>query len=195
MPVAPAIACVVVRRWITGEGFGDAGLRPRLRRAWPLLLVAVCWPLVATPLAVLVAQTAGVAPDGSDLPWGLGDVDALTLVGWVAMAAAVMPIILGEELGWRGYLQLRLFPGRPLRAALTTGLLWAVWHYPLWLATAEPVSGMGYHLLFGTVALTYFSVFLGWLQIRTRSVWTPTAAHAANNATEANLNGEIGRAS
>jgi hypothetical protein len=38
MLVAPAIACVVVRRWVTGEGFGDAG--PRLRR-WPTYLVLV----------------------------------------------------------------------------------------------------------------------------------------------------------
>ena len=28
MPVAPAIACFVVRRWVTREGFGNAGRGP-----------------------------------------------------------------------------------------------------------------------------------------------------------------------
>ena len=29
---APAVSSFVVRRWVTGEGFADAGLNPRLRR-------------------------------------------------------------------------------------------------------------------------------------------------------------------
>jgi hypothetical protein len=42
IPIAfsPAIAAVIVRGWITKEGFGDAGLVPNLRRAWPYYLVA-----------------------------------------------------------------------------------------------------------------------------------------------------------
>jgi hypothetical protein len=52
---APALAAFVVRRWVTGEGFADAGLRLRLREAWPQYLMAWLGP------AALVAATAAVA--------------------------------------------------------------------------------------------------------------------------------------
>src|SRR5215471_851907 len=42
---APALATFVVRRWVTREGFGDAGLHPHLRQAWPYYLVAWLLPL------------------------------------------------------------------------------------------------------------------------------------------------------
>ena len=29
---APAVAAMIVRKWITGEGFADAGLRPNLKK-------------------------------------------------------------------------------------------------------------------------------------------------------------------
>ncbi len=38
------IAAFVVRRWVTREGFGDAGLWPNIRRAWPYYLFAWLWP-------------------------------------------------------------------------------------------------------------------------------------------------------
>ena len=37
---APAIAAFVVRKWITREGFADAGLRLNLRK-WPYYLVEI----------------------------------------------------------------------------------------------------------------------------------------------------------
>ena len=64
MPFAPAIACFAVRKWVTREGFGDAGLRPNLRR-WPLYLVAVAWPFAAGLLSVLLALALRVPPRGS----------------------------------------------------------------------------------------------------------------------------------
>ncbi len=59
MPVAPAIACFVVRRWVTREGFGDAGLRPNLRR-WPLYLLALAWPFAVHPLRVAVLAVPSI---------------------------------------------------------------------------------------------------------------------------------------
>jgi len=43
---APAVAAIVVRRWITGEGFADVGWGVHLRRKWPYYLVALLYPLV-----------------------------------------------------------------------------------------------------------------------------------------------------
>ncbi len=174
MPVAPAVACVVVRRWVTREGFTGLGLRPSLGgvlRHWPLVAVALLWPLAVSPALALLS--------GADLGAGGGH-----LVSWLALSLAVTPVILGEELGWRGYLQMRIYPGHPLAAAVATGVIWGVWHYPL-LLSAE---GLRWWLLaeftMGTVTM---SLFLGWLRTRSGSVWAPSLGHASNNVTEDNL--------
>jgi membrane protease YdiL (CAAX protease family) len=183
MPFAPAIAAVVMRKWVTREGFGDAGLRPHLRH-WRLYLLAAGWPILTTLLSVPLGLMFGAAPDGFTVPWGIEAPGALTLLTWIALSVAIAPIVLGEELGWRGYLQLRLFPGRPWHAAIATGLIWAAWHYPWLLATDQfPYSNLAVLPLF-TVAVTSLSVFLGWLRARTGDIWSASIGHGANNITE-----------
>lgn len=178
MPVAPALAAVVVRRWVTREGFGDLGLRPKLRRAWPYLALALAWPFVAMPLAVTVAAFVGAGrPD-------LGHVDVLMLGLWTGASLLAAPVFLGEELGWRGYLQVRIFPGRPLVAAAVTGVVWAVWHYPLWLVTLRLPLWM---LPLGAVSLVVMSVFLGWTTQRSGTVWAASLGHSSNNTLEASF--------
>src|SRR4051794_11144668 len=99
------------------------------------------------------------------------------LAMWVGLSVLIVPVVLGEELGWRGYLQLRLFPGRPVTAALATGCLWGIWHYPLILSGGEPTGSTGLTLVALTVSTMTFSVFLGWVRSVTGSVWTTSAAH------------------
>jgi uncharacterized protein len=184
MPVAPAVACIVVRRWVTREGFGDSGLRWRPRRqSWPTYLLVLLWPVAATFCSTAVALVLGRQQAGSSWPWGAAAPSWSMVAAWVGMSILVAPVILGEELGWRGYLQLRLFPSRPLAAALTTGFLWGIWHYPLILSGGEPTSSTGVTLVALTVSTMTFSVFLGWIRSTTGTVWTTSAAHASNNVT------------
>jgi membrane protease YdiL (CAAX protease family) len=178
MPFAPAVAAVVVRRWVTREGFGDLGLRPHLRSAWPWLGLALAWPLLAMPLAVAVASAVGAgSPD-------LRAVDLPVLALWAGASLLASPVFLGEELGWRGYLQVRVLPGRPLAAAGVTGVVWGVWHYPLWLVTLRLPLAM---LALMTVSLVVTSVFLGWVQTRSGTVWAPSLGHSTNNTFEASF--------
>jgi membrane protease YdiL (CAAX protease family) len=178
MPFAPAIAAVVVRRWVTREGFSDLGLRPHLRSAWPWLGLALAWPLAAIPLAVAVASVVGVgSPD-------LGRVDVPALLLWAAASLLAAPIFLGEELGWRGYLQVRIWPGRPLLAAGATGVVWGVWHYPLWLTVLELPIAM-FPLMTASMVVT--SVFLGWVSHRSGTVWAASLGHSTNNTFEASF--------
>jgi len=177
-PFAPALAAVVVRRWVTREGFGDLGRRPRLRTAWPYLGLALAWPLVAMPLAVTLATVVGAgSPE-------LGQVDLLSVGLWAGASLLAAPVFLGEELGWRGYLQIRISPDRPLVAAGVTGVVWAVWHYPLWLVTLQlPLAVMALM----TVSLVVMSVFLGSLASWSRTVWAASVGHSTNNTFEASF--------
>lgn len=109
---------------------------------------------------------------------GLG----LLIVPQVLLVALIMtPVLFGEEFGWRGFLQQRLFPGAPALAALATGLIWGVWHYPLIL------RGYNYpdHPVLGAALFTVFTVLVsyifGWFYRRSGSIWCASLAHAATN--------------
>jgi membrane protease YdiL (CAAX protease family) len=128
------------------------------------------------PLAVTAAQLLG-AGDAD-----LGRVDLLSLAMWAGASVLAAPVFLGEELGWRGYLQVRIFPGRRLLAATVTGVVWAVWHFPLWLIVLELPTWV---LALATGSTIVTSVFLGWLQERSGSVWAPAVGHSTNNTFEA----------
>lgn len=90
---------------------------------------------------------------------------------------------LGEELGWRGFLLPRLverigFSG----ACLVSGLISAVWHYPslLWgdyNAGTDPAFATACFSAM-VVALGFL---LGWLRLRSASVWPCALLHASHN--------------
>jgi len=90
---------------------------------------------------------------------------------------------LGEEIGWRGFLLPRLTGRFGWRTGcLISGCIWAVWHYPL-LLLADYNSGTP--KLF---AMTCFTVMvigsafqLGWLRLRSNSLWPCAVLHASHN--------------
>ncbi|MFD6141469.1 CPBP family intramembrane glutamic endopeptidase [Promicromonospora sp. NPDC060271] len=177
---APALAAFVVRRWVTGEGFADAGLRLRLREAWPQYLMAWLGP------AALVAATAAVAAlFGVRLASLDGQIGGLP--GWALVAVLLVvvplltPIYWGEEFGWTGYLRQRVFVGRPVAATLATGLIWAVWHYPLAFVGYIEFDDVVVGLAVWTASFVVQEIVLSWLRVRSGSVWTASLAHAGNN--------------
>ena len=191
---APAVAALIVRKWVTREGFADAGLRLNLRK-WPYYLFAWLLPLIVTLVIVVLAIVLGVSqPDfslqrfsktlgpGASLPSIPPNLWLVLPIQLLITALVATPILWGEEFGWRGYLQIRLLGQRPLLAAVTTGLIWGVWHYPINLRgynyPDQPILGL---LLFpvGTVLL---SIIFGWLRLKTGSVWSASLAHSATNA-------------
>jgi len=198
---APAVATVVVRKWVTREGFEDAGLRLNLRK-WRYYLVAWLLPLPVTAVIVALAVALGIgqpdfslmralsalAPEGTSLPSAFpANLLPLIVVQSLVTALVATPILWGEEFGWRGYLQLRLLGQRPLLAAVTTGLIWGVWHYPINLRgynyPDHPILGL---ILF-PVSTTLISIIFGWLRLRTGSIWAASLAHAATNAVGGSL--------
>ncbi|MGW2255941.1 CPBP family intramembrane glutamic endopeptidase [Kitasatospora sp. NPDC001660] len=180
--ILPAVAAVVVRRWVTREGFRDAGLALRLRRAWPYYLAAWIGPLLLAGATVGLAALLGHHPDFGQLT-GM----APGLPGWsipllLTVAAAVLtPLYWGEEFGWTSYLRLRLLPGRPLLSVLVTGLIWAAWHYPLALLGYLHFAHMATGLAVWTASILCQECLLAWLRTHSGSIWPAALAHAGNN--------------
>ena len=112
---------------------GAGGVKSLLRRTfqirapigWALfaLFLPLSWYLIPT---LIYGATHG----------GIGRVDFRGIGQYVApgvlLAFTTGP--LGEEVGWRGFLlprMLKRYP--PLAASLMIGVIWAIWHFPLYL--------------------------------------------------------------
>lgn len=191
---SPAIAAIVVRRWVTREGFADAGLRLNLAGNLRYYLFGLLWPFGAVVIIVILATILDLSRPDFSLLRALGEIAPgeemptfptvlwpMLLVQFPISAVILTPILWGEEFGWRGYLQLRLFGESPLLAAVATGLIWGVWHYPLILTGYQYPDDRFLGLLIFPVSTVLISILFGWLRLRTRSVWAPSLAHAATN--------------
>lgn len=192
---APALACFIVRKWITREGFGDAGLGLHLRQ-WRYYLIGWFLPLGVAAFVALAAPGLGIAhPDFSmtqslarlaphaKVPPGLhGILGTVLPLQAIVTALIATPLLFGEEFGWRGYLQLRLFPQSPTLAAIATGVIWGLWHLPVILRGYEfPGNRVVVTAVFCTGAVLVSIVF-GWLRRRSGSIWATSLAHSATNA-------------
>lgn len=190
---APALAAIIVRKWITREGFSDAALRPNFKR-WRFYLTAWLLPLGVAAVIIGLAVIFRISTPDPTLQRAyqiLAPLDGppkllLTLpLPILPMLITLLTTLLiwGEEFGWRGYLQLRLFPDRPVRAAAVTGLIWAAWHIPLILASGDqygdtPLEGL---LVFPITGML-LAVIWGWFRLKTGSIWGACLAHAATNS-------------
>lgn len=199
---APAIANVGTRL-LTGEGFERTLLRPRLRERWRSYLIAWLAPvgLVVVGAALYffafpdafgglaaVQHSMDRAGDAAGVPLSVSPESFLAIQ--VAQVFVVAPLVnslftLGEEFGWRGYLLPKLLPLGTRRALLAHGAIWGIWHWPV------IAMGHNYGLDYpgapwaGLLAMVLFTVaagvVLGWLTLRSGSVWPAVLGHAMIN--------------
>ncbi|MEW9552403.1 CPBP family intramembrane glutamic endopeptidase [Nonomuraea sp. NPDC050783] len=110
------------------------------------------------------------------------DIAPGTPVLWPALATAAVlflvgvPLMVGEEWGWRGYLEPRLQPLGLLPMVLISGLIWGLWHLPVaFLGDREPLLWLPAYV----VDCTLSGALLCWLRLRTHSIWPAVVGHAA----------------
>lgn len=94
---------------------------------------------------------------------GVGTFDPSGFAGYVTPGAwlAWTTGPLGEEAGWRGYFLPRLL-GRfqPLTASLILGLIWAIWHVPLYIHSNFSTVGRGLDFTASVICLTILMTIL-----------------------------------
>jgi membrane protease YdiL (CAAX protease family) len=186
---APALAafasCVFFRIPLSFLGFQWPGARAM---AWGYFL-----PLTYATAAYAIIWSSGLASSdfmgflqisqkSLQIQHGAGVLNAFLILTFGVLQSGVSAT--GEEIGWRGFLvpalaQRMSFTG----VALVSGVIWAVWHFPL--------------IVFGTytsdapkwVALPCFTVMIvatgaiaAWLRLKTGSVWPAALFHASHNA-------------
>jgi len=151
----PNIAAFLVIAFVLKR---KGGIR-QLLKGWLKFKVPVFWYLVAiTPVVFAVLSMFiyrllyGVTPV-TDIVFDPMSMLALLIISTITGAT-------GEELGWRGFalprLQMRM---SALNASLVLGVIWTMWHLPLWFA------GLGYEKIpFGAYAILVMSytVLITW---------------------------------
>jgi len=199
---APALAHIITRL-VTREGWQGLYLRPNFKKGW--LYWLICWiaPAIFTFLGMALFFTlfpqyydptfsavtklmeqsaAGQALPAMD-PWVIVLSQTLTAL-FVAPILNAIPV-LGEEFGWRAYLQPKLMPLGGRKAMVVMGVIWGLWH--------APVIAMGHNYgtnypgapwtgILATVWLMFIlGTFLGWAALRAGSVWPAVIGHGAFN--------------
>jgi uncharacterized protein len=169
----PALAAMIMAA-VTG---GKTGLKALLSRAvrWR---VGLPWYVIALGLpTVLSLATAALA-------YLLGAPKLLQVGTLTIFDIILFVLVVGEELGWRGYaLPLLLDKRSPLTASVILGVVWGLWHLPTFLVPGTPQYGLP---LTAFVLLTIeYSILMTWVFLHTLgSVLIATVFHGAINLSQ-----------
>ncbi len=166
----PAVAAFVVIRATEGAA-GVRAWREKLGK-WR---VSAVWYVVAFLLPELISGAGAAA---SVALGARADIGHLPIDG---LKLALFVTVVGEELGWRGWLLPKLLERySPLAASLSVGVIWAGWHLPTFLlpGTAQSHFPLPAYVLY----VCGLSVWFTWLYLRTRgSVVYATVFHGCVN--------------
>ena len=156
-------------------------------------LLGWAYPFVVTLIGLVLVSALGTATVSvGNLAKAMPTVPGIspsTLAVLTAVNLLIAPFInfipaLGEEYGWRGFLQPALIKRYGVMTGLTlTGLVWGLWHAPVILQgynyPQHPnLIGVGF-FTFWTILAGYF---LGWLRIKSKSCFPAALGHGAINA-------------
>ena len=158
--------------------------------------------VVAATLISLLAPESGLRPPvdahrdiiaGMDLdPAQKGMVEmqlGLPFINVLLIAQAALlgplintPLMLSEELGWRGWLWHNLRPNGFWTATFWIGLLWGVWHIPIILLghnyPGMPVAGAALFILFCVMYAPIYS----YVREKSGAIWAACVLHGTGNA-------------
>lgn len=178
--------------FLTGESVSVAGLVAtscaqgrggvvRLVRNTLRVKVPVHWWLFAFLVPLISFTGAGVLYLALHRQPVVFRPSALMMLGTPALLIPFLFGPLGEEFGWRGFLLPRFverFSAVP--ACLFVGILWALWHWPLFYKGI--IRSPAEELFFLLANVTSLSFLVGAVYLRTNSLLLAMVTHWASNA-------------
>jgi membrane protease YdiL (CAAX protease family) len=184
---APGLAALITQ-WITERSLAGLGWRLGKPR---YLLISFLIPLLACVLVYGLAWGVGMVPfAGAELVDVVAQQTGLEVSLPLAILVTVVVLFVpglfssaGEEIGWRGLLLPELARRTSFtRAALISGLIWAIFHYPLILfADYHSAAPLWFALIMFTISVFGISFVAAWLRLKSGSVWTAVVLHTSHN--------------
>jgi membrane protease YdiL (CAAX protease family) len=146
-----------------------------------LALDRLHWQGWLTPSAGGLYHTPAERGWGVLTPAGLAGRIALNAIAGLIVVSI---LALFEEIGWRAWLLPRLSARTgPRRAVVICSTIWAIWHVPYTLAGILHLDGVSLEWTAVVVPVGIFGsgLIIGWLWLRTKSIWIAAGAHGALN--------------
>ncbi len=181
----PVLVVLLITVFETARGrrgalLSSLGVRRLGLRSWPVAFAVAAVAILVLPYSAAVALgSAALAPLNSSAGFWFGS--AASVVIDLAIGTV---LLLGEEIGWRGYLLPRVQALTSKRwAALAVGFVHGLFHLPLILLTTtyDSVGSRWVVAPMVVVTVTLAGVIYGWLRDRSGSVWPVAVAHATIN--------------
>jgi len=158
----PALAALALTAVVSGQkGLRELWSRIVRRRVQPRWYLAAFSPLLLFITGAAASAVTGAGwPDAADLGSFIGLPFAAAPILWLMLIAGAF----GEEIGWRGFAVAELLKRQRLTVtALVVGVLWALWHAPLFFVI-ENYRGMGIGMVpMFTLGILSGSIVLAWL--------------------------------
>lgn len=187
--VATILTCLIRKRSLANLGWTWG--------SWKYQWMSYLLPLLIVFIAYLIIWGAGFG-GWYNSEFVLQQTQDYNLVDWSAASVIVfhffltatysfvllLPSVLAEEMGWRGFLVPELAKFMSFtQVALTSGLIWSVWHWPMMLKGFYGNEGtpLYYQLFFFTLLLVSYSVIMAYLRFKTNSLWTAVIFHMSGN--------------
>jgi CAAX protease family protein len=170
----------IIARLVQREGFADVSFRFGGRRTLIWVVIGLLFPQVVGFAAFGFAWLTGLAPF---VPPPGGFWKALLVASTIGTAFGVLTAA-GEEIGWRGYMLIRLIDAGVPRPVLVSGVIWGLWHVPLIVTGviyAEHPSTFVAVLVF-MVSATAAACVLARARLETGSIWPCVVLHSAYNS-------------
>ncbi len=172
----PAILALILNKRERGSWKDLKFFKPSLKNGFLAFLIPVVFfsVVIGTQIFLGVRTTPEWSKIGSPLM-----VVLLLVLGY----PTTILLILGEEIGWRGYLQEKVMCGfGAFKGIFILGLVWGIWHMPIALQgynfpnhpyieafMTYPLVGMALSLIIAYLGFNRYSIFIGAL------------VHASNN--------------
>lgn len=197
----PGIAAIILRILHKEGLFSQLVWNPL--KGWKWILLAAFIPFAIEIITILLSVGSGAATLKEDFitiengkiaikgiamlfgasaqPW-YAFLPNFILSYFVGMLFYSLFLALGEELGWRGYLQKEWTPSNSLFNFVVIGVIWGWWHLPGILLGHNypdyPILG-GFVLM--PIVTILFSIAFGVTFNKKRVIWVPVIFHGAVN--------------
>lgn len=187
----PGIIALIFTK-IFSEGFTNLGLKFKRHLFW---LYGLVIPLIIIIIFLTLIEILGIGKQNVFLFQGnsISFLDKtqvsfllflpLFILNFTASAVITGLFTIGEELGWRGYLQNKMIREFGLIPGIfLLGLVWGYWHLPIifmgYNFPEYPILG---GLIFMPSTTVGFSFIFAWLTLRAKNIWPAVLAHGAIN--------------
>lgn len=187
----PALASLVTRKFISKEGWSDAGLNWAKFRDYLKIWLTI---LLVFLLIYIITAIFGNSPDwnmqifatsiGEQAP----EYPAIAIFTIFLITLFITPFInsiagFGEELGWRGFLLPKLMYMGTKKALIVQAVIWGFWHVPFVILLGfgnYPNIWLG--ALYLWVLISLIGIYFGYLRLKSGSIMTVSWAHGMLNA-------------